>query len=99
MVCSKCEKKLGSISTPEPWKEGSKSTAVGSAGRKLNENKLLSSKAKNQFQPYQTSCKLCKKRLHQKGSHYCQNCCYLKGICAMCGVKVMDVSKYKQSTI
>jgi hypothetical protein len=37
------EKKLGSIACPEPWKHGSRST-VGASGRKLGENKALSSK-------------------------------------------------------
>ncbi|KAI8900377.1 PDZ-binding protein [Globomyces pollinis-pini] len=99
MVCQKCEKKQDSaLITPDTWKEGSRSSAVGSAGRKLNENKLLSSKNKNKFAPYEKPCRLCKKKLHQKGMNYCQNCSYKKGICSMCGISILDVTKYKQST-
>jgi len=52
---------------------------VGSAGRKLNEKKLLSKKYKNKFAPYENKCKICKSRVHQEGSHYCQSCAYKKG--------------------
>jgi hypothetical protein len=66
------EKKLGSIACPEPWKHGSRST-VGASGRKLGENKALSSK-KAKFQPYAKfeKCRICKQPIHQVGSHYCQ---------------------------
>ncbi|KAJ3090730.1 hypothetical protein HK102_002825, partial [Quaeritorhiza haematococci] len=53
MVCKKCEKKLTSVACPEKWKEGSKNATAGSSGRKINENKLLSSKNKNKFAPYE----------------------------------------------
>ena len=29
---------------------------------------------------------------------YCQGCAYAKGICAMCGKKILDTKNYKQST-
>merc|ERR1712203_519810 len=35
--------------------------------------------------------------VHQVNSHYCQECAYKKGICAMCGHKIIDTSKYRQS--
>ncbi|KAJ3317982.1 hypothetical protein HDV06_001014 [Boothiomyces sp. JEL0866] len=92
MVCTKCEKKLTSIVTPETWKEGSKNTVTGSAGRKLNENKLLSKISKTKFTPYETNkCKICKKSVAQRAAHYCQHCAYKKGICAMCGVMILDI--------
>lgn len=100
MVCSKCEKKQLSsnkrIITPETWKDGS------SQPTKVNENKLLSSKkltGKNSFEPYAASCKLCSAKLHQKGHAYCQKCAYKKGICGMCGIKMVDTSKYVQRTV
>ena len=34
----------------------------------------------------------------QVGSHYCQECAYKKGICAMCGVKILKTKNYKQSS-
>ena len=44
-----------------------------SGGRSINENKALTSR-KNRFQPYQKfeTCKICKQKVHQAGSHYCQ---------------------------
>ncbi len=45
MVCEKCESKLKHVATSDPWKHqgrfGDKSGT--SAGRKVNENKVLSS--------------------------------------------------------
>ncbi|XP_043800847.1 cysteine-rich PDZ-binding protein isoform X2 [Apis laboriosa] len=41
MVCEKCEKKLGKVITPDPWKNGARNT-VESGGRKVGENKALS---------------------------------------------------------
>jgi hypothetical protein len=103
MVCAKCERKMGTTSTgsASTTKVGKASTVIGSTsktGKKLNENKLLS-KGKTQFTAYQNNCKLCKVRVHQKDAQYCQKCSYKKGICALCGVQILDVSKYKQSVI
>jgi len=36
MVCDTCEKKLGKVITPDPWKSGARNTTEG-GGRKLNE--------------------------------------------------------------
>lgn len=101
MVCEKCEKKLGKVITPDTWKDGARNTTE-SGGRKLNENKLLTSK-KARFDPYSKSgfaiCRICKSSVHQSGSHYCQGCAYKKGICAMCGKKVLDTKNYKQTSV
>ncbi|XP_048155031.1 cysteine-rich PDZ-binding protein isoform X2 [Corvus hawaiiensis] len=43
MVCDKCEKKLGTVIIPDTWKDGARNTTE-SGGRKLNENKALTSK-------------------------------------------------------
>uniref|UniRef100_A0AAX7UW49 Cysteine-rich PDZ-binding protein n=1 Tax=Astatotilapia calliptera TaxID=8154 RepID=A0AAX7UW49_ASTCA len=81
MVCEKCEKKLGKVITPDTWKDGARNTTE-SGGRKLNENKMLTSK-KARFDPYSKSgfaiCRICKSSVHQAGSHYCQGCAYKKG--------------------
>uniref|UniRef100_A0A3P9LSJ8 Cysteine-rich PDZ-binding protein n=1 Tax=Oryzias latipes TaxID=8090 RepID=A0A3P9LSJ8_ORYLA len=73
-----------------------------SGGRKLNENKMLTSK-KARFDPYSKTgfaiCRICKSSVHQPGSHYCQGCAYKKGICAMCGKKVLDTKNYKQTSV
>ncbi|CAM9802569.1 unnamed protein product, partial [Phaeothamnion confervicola] len=39
----------------------------------------------------------CKKKV-QNQYHYCQACAYEKGICAMCGRKVLNTSSYKMSS-
>uniref|UniRef100_A0A5F8GD28 Cysteine-rich PDZ-binding protein n=1 Tax=Monodelphis domestica TaxID=13616 RepID=A0A5F8GD28_MONDO len=81
MVCEKCEKKLGTVITPDTWKDGARNTTE-SGGRKLNENKALTSK-KARFDPYGknkfSTCRICKSSVHQPGSHYCQGCAYKKG--------------------
>jgi len=43
-------------------------------------------------------CRICKGNLHQPG-FYCQRCAYAKGICSMCGKKILDTSSYKQTNI
>jgi len=101
MVCEKCEKKgkLGKVIVPDPWKAGSHNNTEG-GGRKVGENKLLTSK-KNRFNPTQSEfrkCRICKQKVHQPGSHYCQGCAYKKGLCAMCGIKIMKTRDYKQSS-
>ena len=54
---------------------------------------------KKLFDPSGTKCKICKMGKTQQGHHYCQKCAYSKGICAMCGVKIIDTSVYKQKNI
>lgn len=58
MVCEKCEKKLGKVITPDPWKSGARNTTEG-GGRKLNENKALSG-AKQRFDPIGQTLKPCR---------------------------------------
>ncbi|XP_064091328.1 cysteine-rich PDZ-binding protein [Macrobrachium rosenbergii] len=99
MVCEKCQKKLGKVITPDTWKAGANNTVEG-GGRKINENKLLTSK-KNRFNPYTTKfveCRICRTKVHQAGSNFCQGCAYKKGICAMCGKKILDTKSYCQSS-
>lgn len=95
------EKKLGRVITPDTWKDGARNTTE-SGGRKLNENKALTSK-KARFDPYGKNkfaiCRICKSSVHQPGSHYCQGCAYKKGICSMCGKKVLDTKNYKQTSV
>jgi len=99
MVCDKCQKKVGKVVTPDTWKDGARNTTE-SGGRKVNENKLLTSK-KSRYNPYTTKfeqCRICKQKVHQAGSHYCQPCAYSKSICAMCGKRLMAETKnYRQS--
>ncbi|MPC34236.1 Cysteine-rich PDZ-binding protein [Portunus trituberculatus] len=43
-------------------------------------------------------CRICRSKVHQAGSHFCQGCAYKKGICAMCGKKILDTTNYRQSS-
>eukprot|EP00611_Tribonema_gayanum_P021165 TRINITY_DN4021_c0_g1_i1.p1 TRINITY_DN4021_c0_g1~~TRINITY_DN4021_c0_g1_i1.p1 ORF type:complete len:122 (-),score=30.58 TRINITY_DN4021_c0_g1_i1:102-467(-) len=68
------------------------------------QNMLLKHKASqlgkktNRFNPIerQRTCRICKSKVTED-KHYCQQCAYQKGICAMCGKKMMDTSEYKMS--
>ena len=95
LIFNEGQKKLTRVITPDPWKDGARNTAE-SGGRKVNENKLLTKNKR--FTPLGlTSCRLCKGKLHDQGL-YCQTCAYKRGICSMCGKKVLDdVGQYKQS--
>lgn len=100
MVCHKCEKKLGKIITPDRWKEGARNTTE-SGGRKIGENKLLTGQ-KTRFAPSTGSfkkCRLCKCNVHHPKAHYCQGCAFKKGICSMCGKKLLDTKNYMQSSV
>uniref|UniRef100_A0A2H1WU68 Cysteine-rich PDZ-binding protein n=1 Tax=Spodoptera frugiperda TaxID=7108 RepID=A0A2H1WU68_SPOFR len=58
MMCEKCEKKLGRVITPDPWKSGARNT-VESGGRKVGENKTLTAK-KGRFNPYTSKFQECR---------------------------------------
>lgn len=62
MVCEKCEKKLGKVITPDPWKSGARNTTE-SGGRRVNENKALTA-AKNRFNPYTSKFETCRYLLY-----------------------------------
>lgn len=54
---------------------------IDGGGRKVGENKALTSK-KSRYSPYTKEfgkCRICKTSVHQVGSHYCQACAYKKG--------------------
>ena len=67
--------------------------------RPINENKALAAKRRG---PYGvggrdgtagTKCKVCRCSLHG-GNAYCNPCAHAKGVCARCGVVIMDTSMY-----
>eukprot|EP00963_Diacronema_lutheri_P008622 scaffold764_cov363-Pavlova_lutheri.AAC.10 len=89
MVCPTCEKQLGKVICPEPWKERNRST-----GKKGPENKLLANQKR--WKPYTDTCKVCKQVLHQPGK-YCLGCAYERGICSRCGKQIIDTSMYRMS--
>ncbi|KAI3365116.1 hypothetical protein L3Q82_010236, partial [Scortum barcoo] len=90
------EKKLGKVITPDTWKDGARNTTEG-GGRKLNENKILTSK-KARFDPYSktgfATCRICKSSVHQSGSHYCQGCAYKKGMNSLTIYLVLSSMKW-----
>lgn len=96
MVCSSCEKKLSKVIVPDKWKEGARNVSIGSS-RQLGENKLLSSGNKSAFSSYSNKCKLCNGRVHQDQANYCQACAYKRGICAICGIQIINVKMYRQN--
>jgi len=73
MVCATCQSKVGKVITPDPWKSGARNTNE-SGGRKINENKALTSRAR--ANPYGGTqfekCRICRSKIHQQGSYYCQ---------------------------
>jgi len=97
MVCPDCEKKKTAVICPDVWKDGARNT-LESGGRKINENKLLT-KSKIKATPYGKTgdkCIECKKNIYT--GKFCQTCAYRKGVCNMCGKKIMDTKGYRQST-
>ncbi|KAH9099916.1 hypothetical protein Ae201684P_018924 [Aphanomyces euteiches] len=96
MVCDKCEAKLSKVIVPDVWKDGARNTNGGkSGGKKIAGNALLGKK--NRFTPMSRSCRICNTKVAQD-AHYCQDCSYKKGICAMCGRKIANTKSYNMST-
>ncbi|EYE96497.1 cysteine-rich PDZ-binding protein, partial [Aspergillus ruber CBS 135680] len=109
MVCSKCQKKLKSteLATPgvkrknemyygSPATSGSSKSTLGSTG--VSKNKLLSSKAKNPYAAYSSSCESCKTKTEQ-GKKFCQRCAYQKNSCPMCGKSLAAKSSKEQPIV
>lgn len=96
------ETKLSRLATADTWKAGSKSNLKGPGGKRiLNENKLLTAN-KARYNPYSRSfrkCRICAQSVHQPEAHYCQSCAFKKGICAMCGVRLVNTTNYQQSSV
>ncbi|CAM9470958.1 unnamed protein product [Heterosigma akashiwo] len=47
--------------------------------------------------PLERACRICKQKVAQN-AHYCQECAYAKGICAMCGRRILNTKEYKMSS-
>ncbi|RAL04209.1 cysteine-rich PDZ-binding protein [Aspergillus ibericus CBS 121593] len=97
MVCTKCQKKLKQteLATPGVKRKtemyyGSPASSAGDKSKPtlgntgVGKSKLLSSKAKNPYAAYSSSCDVCKTKTEQ-GRKYCQRCAYQKNACPMCG--------------
>ena len=96
MVCEDCQKKLGRVITPDVWKAGARNT-LESGGRRIGENKLLGSKRFDPGRGGNAKCTVCFQNALNQDALFCQPCAYSKGVCAMCGVKVLDTSGYRMS--
>ncbi|CAG9466815.1 unnamed protein product [Pedinophyceae sp. YPF-701] len=100
MVCTKCEKKLRKLGCQDVWKAGAQNT-VKSGGVKLGANKLLKpkhTKISKKGDLDTVKCETCKKGLLDRNYKFCNGCAYRKGVCAMCGKKILDTALYNQST-
>ena len=81
---------------------GSGKSMMGGDQRQKSGMNMALLKGKEQrrgFDPLSSKCMICKQAAVQKGYAYCQRCSYTKGICAMCGKKILDISRYKQKNI
>mmetsp|Transcript_6104 Transcript_6104/g.10071 ORF Transcript_6104/g.10071 Transcript_6104/m.10071 type:complete len:106 (-) Transcript_6104:60-377(-) len=105
MVCGKCQKKLSKNITPDTHKwtgQANVNKSKQTKTSKLAHNSLME-KRKQKKKKFKKGgdgkCRICKGVVHQKLYYYCQPCAYQKGICAMCGKKLLDTSKYCQSNV
>ena len=78
MVCGDCEEKLSKGIVPDKWQAGARNATGGAAS------------SGGRFVPGSKACKICKQKTAQD-AHYCQQCAFHHGICAMCGVKIADL--------
>eukprot|EP01084_Bolivina_argentea_P037819 69942_1 len=108
MVCAKCQKKLTKNITPNThyfhgkWIRDKKPKIEVKKKdiNKMLDHRLNYKKKKKKFKKGANGkCRICKGVCHQKLYYYCQQCAYQKGICAMCGKKLHDVSKYCQTNV
>ena len=98
MVCESCESKLSAkLIVPDKWKEGSKNNVSGGGVIAGKTNKILSRlKAQDSWIPKDQLCRICKSKI-QLPYYFCNDCAHKKGICTMCGKKVIDTSKHVMS--
>lgn len=91
MPCSKCQKKLSKLVTPDTKRDGTQ--------RAIGVNKLVEKRIqKDKLESNNSQCKNCKAILHIKGK-YCNVCAYKQGRCHICGKKMVDVSKHVMSLV
>mmetsp|Transcript_34177 Transcript_34177/g.59773 ORF Transcript_34177/g.59773 Transcript_34177/m.59773 type:complete len:82 (+) Transcript_34177:1472-1717(+) len=65
---------------------------------KGSSNMLLVSRKRSRVEPVRRNCRLCEKSI-QGLYHFCNKCAYTRGVCTMCGRKVLDTRFYKQSYV
>ena len=101
MVCDSCLSKSAKVCVPDKWKDGARNVATSSGGvgaiKPGKTNKLLQAqKVSSQWLPQETKCRICKSKV-QANMFYCNDCAHKKGICTMCGKKVVNTEQYRMS--
>lgn len=66
--------------------------------RKGPSNMLLVARKRHRVDPIGRNCRLCEKSV-QGMYHFCNKCAYTRGVCAICGRKVLDTRFYKQTFV
>ena len=89
MVCDSCKSKLSKLAPAQVWKPEHNENQKP---RRTSKMKTLKTSAR--ANPYANLCLICKLRTQQNQAKYCSQCAYSEGICAICGVKVLDTSMY-----
>eukprot|EP00936_MAST-01D_sp_MAST-1D-sp1_P000588 g588.t1 len=79
MVCAECEEKLSKVIVPDKWRDGARNTT---GARSIG--------VPSRFAAGVRGCRICKQKVSQD-AHYCQQCAFQNGICAMCGKSVADL--------
>merc|ERR1711991_903832 len=100
MVCDSCAKKQkakgqqqGTI-VSDRWKEGANNTGLS----KVTDKRVSQKEIHNPYlKKKERICKICKVKVILEG-HYCATCAYKKGICTLCGKKVVNTSTEYRST-
>jgi len=99
MVCGKCEKKLAKLSTPDVRRTFGKGSSLGygkveEQSRRIGSDTLSKSFKQSRAAPYMKKCFTCKRSMYQDGMH-CAGCAHQKGLCTMCGKKIVDISSFR----
>ncbi|PWY69143.1 hypothetical protein BO70DRAFT_365958 [Aspergillus heteromorphus CBS 117.55] len=71
-------------------------STLGSTG--IGKSKLLTSKAKNPYAAYASSCDSCKTKTEQ-GRKFCQRCAYQRNACPMCGKGLTSSASKNQPVV
>ena len=84
-------------SVPDKWKDGSRNNLALGGIKAGKTNKVLQKKTiSDKYIPSERICKICRSKI-QSNMFYCNDCAHQKGICTMCGKKVIDTSKHRMS--
>ncbi|TYZ61472.1 hypothetical protein PybrP1_004680 [[Pythium] brassicae (nom. inval.)] len=97
MVCERCEEKLSKLVVPDKWSDSKESGGSSGGGGKDGSRTRRLKKRAERVTPVQRKCRLCKCDA-SRGAHYCNACAYKKGICSMCGRKVLDTKEFNMSS-